>query len=185
MPNDTFQSPYVPNTDQDRRRMLDAIGVDSVDDLFRDVPDGYLNYDLDIPSAKDELELGRYAAGLASMNMAPGDYACFLGAGSYRHHIPAVVRQITGRSEYMTAYTPYQPEVSQGTLANRVRVSVHDLPDHRHGRGEPGNVRRLYVPGRGGVDGRANHAQGTCLDSGHRIAALSRGVGHLRTGAWY
>ena len=116
MPNDTFQSPYVPNTDQDRRRMLDAIGIDSVDDLFRDVPEGYLNYDLDIPSAKDELELGRYAAGLASMNKVPGDYACFLGAGSYRHHIPAVVRQITGRSEYMTAYTPYQPEVSQGTL---------------------------------------------------------------------
>ena len=116
MAGDAFQSPYVPNTDLDRRRMLDAIGVDSVDDLFRDVPEGFLNYDLDIPSAKDELALGRYAARLASMNMAPGDYACFLGAGSYRHHIPAVVRQIAGRSEYMTAYTPYQPEVSQGTL---------------------------------------------------------------------
>ncbi len=116
MTGDSFQSPYVPNTDLDRRLMLDAIGVDSVDDLFSDVPEGYLNYDLDIPSAMDELELGRYAAQLASMNATPGDYACFLGAGSYRHHIPAVVRQITGRSEYVTAYTPYQPEVSQGTL---------------------------------------------------------------------
>lgn len=112
----TFQSPYVPNTDPDRRGMLDAIGVDSVAELFDDIPENYLNSDLDIPSARDELELGRYARELAAMNRTPGDYACFLGAGSYRHHIPAVVRQITSRSEYMTAYTPYQPEVSQGTL---------------------------------------------------------------------
>lgn len=111
-----FRSPYVPNTDPDRRSMLDAIGVDSVAELFDDIPENYLNSDLDIPSARDELELGRYARELAAMNRVPGDYACFLGAGSYRHHIPAVVRQITGRSEYMTAYTPYQPEVSQGTL---------------------------------------------------------------------
>ena len=96
--------------------MLDAIGVDSVEELFEDIPDGYLNYDLDIPSALNELDLTRYAQQLASMNRTPGDYACFLGAGSYRHHIPAVVRQIASRSEYMTAYTPYQPEVSQGTL---------------------------------------------------------------------
>ena len=116
MVRDSFQSPYVPNTDPDRRAMLDAIGVDSVTELFDDVPDGYLNYDLDIPPAKDELDLVRYAQSLADMNRVPGDYACFLGAGSYRHHIPAVVRQITSRSEYMTAYTPYQPEVSQGTL---------------------------------------------------------------------
>ena len=116
MNSSSFQSPYVPNTDHDRRVMLDAIGVDSVDELFRDVPAGFLNRDLDLPSAVDELELGRYARKLASMNRTPGDYACFLGAGSYRHHIPAVVRQISGRSEYMTAYTPYQPEVSQGTL---------------------------------------------------------------------
>ena len=111
-----FQSPYVPNTDPDRRSMLDAIGIDSVAGLFDDIPENYLNSDLDIPSARDELELGRYARELAAMNRVPGDYACFLGAGSYRHHIPAVVRQITSRSEYMTAYTPYQPEVSQGTL---------------------------------------------------------------------
>ena len=111
-----FQSPYVPNTDPDRRSMLDAIGVDSAAELFDDIPSDYLNSDLDIPSARDELELGRYARELAAMNRVPGDYACFLGAGSYRHHIPAVVRQITSRSEYMTSYTPYQPEVSQGTL---------------------------------------------------------------------
>ncbi len=111
-----FRSPYVPNTDPDRRSMLDAIGVDSVAELFDDIPENYLNSDLDIPPARDELELGRYARELAAMNSVPGDYACFLGAGSYRRHIPAVVRQITSRSEYMTAYTPYQPEVSQGTL---------------------------------------------------------------------
>ncbi len=116
MAPDAFQSPYVPNTEQDRRAMLDAIGVDSVDELFADIPAGFLNYDLDIPSAKDELQLGRYAREMASRNAVPGDFACFLGAGSYRRHIPAVVRQITGRSEFMTAYTPYQPEVSQGTL---------------------------------------------------------------------
>ena len=113
---DSFQSPYVPNTDTDRRAMLDAIGVDSVAELFADVPEGFLNYDLDLPPARSELDLGRYAQELAALNRVPGDYACFLGAGSYRHHIPAVVRQITSRSEYMTAYTPYQPEVSQGTL---------------------------------------------------------------------
>ena len=116
MVNDTFQSPYIPNTDDDRRQMLDAIGVDSVEDLFRDIPDRRGNPSLDLPTATSELDLMEYARQLASMNRVPGDYACFLGAGSYRHHIPAVVRQITGRSEYMTAYTPYQPEVSQGTL---------------------------------------------------------------------
>ena len=116
MTSDGFQSPYVPNTDPDRRAMLDAIGVDSVGELFTDIPEGYLIDALDLPPARDELELGRYAWELASLNRTPGDYACFLGAGSYRHHIPAVVRQITSRSEYMTAYTPYQPEVSQGTL---------------------------------------------------------------------
>ena len=96
--------------------MLDAIGVDSVDELFADIPEQYRNPTLDLPQPMSEFDLKRYFAELASMNKTPGDYACFLGAGSYRHHIPAIVRQLTSRSEFMTAYTPYQPEISQGTL---------------------------------------------------------------------
>ena len=111
-----FTSPYTPNTEAERRQMLDAIGVDSVEELFRDIPERYRDPVLNLPPPRSELELQRYVAQLAAMNMVPGDYACFLGAGSYRHYIPAVVRQITSRSEYVTSYTPYQPEVSQGTL---------------------------------------------------------------------
>ena len=96
--------------------MLRAIGVSSVEELFHDIPAEHRNPVLDLPAPKSEMELLRYAAGLAAMNKAPGEYACFLGAGAYRHHIPAIVRQIATRSEFMTAYTPYQPEVSQGTL---------------------------------------------------------------------
>ena len=116
MDNRGFISPYTPNTDADRRRMLDAIGVDSASELFTDIPADLLDPKLDIPSPLSELELRRVIEGMARSNAVPGDYACFLGGGSYRHHIPAVVRQIASRSEFMTAYTPYQPEVSQGTL---------------------------------------------------------------------
>ena len=116
MQNIEFVSPYVPNTDSDRRQMLDAIGVDSVEELFQDIPAQHRNPVLNLPPPRSEFELIRYVEGLAAMNKVPGDYACFLGAGSYRHHIPAIVRQITSRSEFVTSYTPYQPEVSQGTL---------------------------------------------------------------------
>lgn len=116
MQNVEFVSPYVPNTDSDRRQMLDAIGVDSVEELFQDIPAEHRNPALNLPPPRSEFELMRYVADLAAMNKVPGDYACFLGAGSYRHHIPAIVRQITSRSEFVTSYTPYQPEVSQGTL---------------------------------------------------------------------
>ena len=116
MKSSAFTSPYVPNTEADRRTMLEAIDVSSVDELFQDIPSEFRDPDLGLPAPLSEFELQSYAAELAAMNPVPGDFACFLGAGSYRHHIPAVVRQITGRSEFMTAYTPYQPEVSQGTL---------------------------------------------------------------------
>ncbi|MDP6422089.1 MAG: aminomethyl-transferring glycine dehydrogenase subunit GcvPA [SAR202 cluster bacterium] len=116
MPEDAHRSPYIPNTDSDRRAMLDAIGAASVEELFEDLPDNLGELELDLPPARSELELMQHAQELASMNRVPGDYACFLGAGSYRHHVPAIVRQITSRSEFVTAYTPYQPEVSQGTL---------------------------------------------------------------------
>ena len=111
-----FVSPYAPSTESDRRRMLDAIGVDSVEELFQDIPAQHRNPTLDLPPPRSEFELMRYIAELSAMNKVPGDYACFLGAGSYRHHVPAIVRQITSRSEFVTSYTPYQPEVSQGTL---------------------------------------------------------------------
>ena len=111
-----FTSPYTPNTDADRKAMLAAIGVDSVDELFEDIPKRFRNPTLNVPPPISELELGREIAALAMRNAVPGDYACFLGAGSYRHFIPAIVRQIASRAEFMTCYTPYQPEVAQGTL---------------------------------------------------------------------
>ncbi|MBM3948469.1 MAG: aminomethyl-transferring glycine dehydrogenase subunit GcvPA [SAR202 cluster bacterium] len=111
-----FTSPYTPNTDAERSEMLNAIGAGSVDELFKDIPQQHRNPKLNLPPPLSELELRRDIEALARMNAVPGDYACFLGGGAYRHHVPAVVRQLVSRSEFMTSYTPYQPEVSQGTL---------------------------------------------------------------------
>ena len=111
-----FTSPYTPNTDADRRAMLDSIGVDSVVELFEDIPAHLRNPTLDLPPPLSEFELKRDIEAMAAENATPGDYACFLGGCSYRHFVPAIVRQLAGRSEFMTAYTPYQPEVAQGTL---------------------------------------------------------------------
>ena len=116
MNTEEFISPYTPNTELDRADMLKSIGVSSVEQLFNDIPSKFRNPTLNLPSPQSELELKRYVEKLVSTNKVPGLYSCILGAGAYRHHIPAIVRQITSRSEYMTAYTPYQPEVSQGTL---------------------------------------------------------------------
>ena len=116
MENGRFTSPYTPNTDDDRQRMLDAIGVSSFDDLVADIPAEHRNPPIDLPPPTSELELRHEIGAMAEQNAVPGDYACFLGAGSYRHFIPAIVRSVATRSEFMTAYTPYQPEVSQGTL---------------------------------------------------------------------
>ena len=116
MDGNSFTSPYTPNTDEDRRRMLDAIGVDSVDELFLDIPPENRSPGLDLPPPASELELRREIEAMAEMNLTPGKYSSFLGGGSYRHFVPAIVRQIAGRSEFMTSYTPYQPEVAQGTL---------------------------------------------------------------------
>ena len=116
MDGNGFTSPYTPNTDEDRRRMLDAIGVDSVDELFLDIPPEYRSPGLDLPPPASELELRREIEAMAETNLTPGKYSCFLGGGAYRHFVPAIVRQVAGRSEFMTSYTPYQPEVAQGTL---------------------------------------------------------------------
>ncbi len=108
---------YLPHTDADRRHMLRAIGVADVDALFRDVPDSArLDKPLDLPRHQGEMEVERAFARMAMKNLSAGCAPFFIGAGVYRHHIPAAVDQLLTRGEFLTSYTPYQPEVSQGTL---------------------------------------------------------------------
>ena len=108
---------YLPHTEADRQNMLEAIEVGSVDELFRDVPkDALQNIDGVLPRHMSELEVEKYFADISERNISAGSLPFFLGAGAYRHHIPASVDHLIQRSEYLTAYTPYQPEISQGTL---------------------------------------------------------------------
>jgi glycine cleavage system P protein (glycine dehydrogenase) subunit 1 len=108
---------YLPLTDVDRKQMLGVIGAKSVDDLFVDVPKAALLKDLvDLPKAQGEIEVHRHLQRLAERNTPAGRTAFFLGAGAYRHHVPASVDHLIQRSEFLTAYTPYQPEIAQGTL---------------------------------------------------------------------
>jgi len=108
---------YLPHTPQDRADMLARIGVDSIDELFADIPaDKRLSEPLDLPKHRSELEVARLLRTLAGMNRAAGDGPFFVGAGAYRHHVPAAVDHIIQRSEFLTSYTPYQPEIAQGTL---------------------------------------------------------------------
>jgi glycine dehydrogenase subunit 1 len=108
---------YLPLDDGDRRAMLASIGVASVESLFSDVPAAARrDAPLDLPSGQGEIEVERAFRALAARNLGAGEVPCFLGAGAYRHHIPATVDYIIQRGEFLTAYTPYQPEVAQGTL---------------------------------------------------------------------
>jgi glycine dehydrogenase subunit 1 len=108
---------YLPLTDQDRTSMLDVIGVKSIDDLFRDVPtSARLGSSVDLPAHQGELAVERQMAALAAKNLSAGSAPFFIGAGAYRHHVPASVDHLIQRSEFLTSYTPYQPEIAQGTL---------------------------------------------------------------------
>jgi glycine cleavage system P protein (glycine dehydrogenase) subunit 1 len=107
---------YIPNTDVDRHEMLATVGVDSVADLFRDVPDAHRFPELDLPPPLSEMEVLRELQILSAENDDLEHLTCFLGAGAYRHFVPSVVDFLLHRSELFTPYTPYQPEVSQGTL---------------------------------------------------------------------
>jgi glycine dehydrogenase subunit 1 len=109
--------PYLLNTPDDRQAMLTAVGVSSVEDLFAPIPaDLRLTRPLAVPPALSELELTRHIQTLAAKNRSAADAVCFLGGGAYDHFIPSVVDAVAGRSEFYTAYTPYQAEASQGTL---------------------------------------------------------------------
>jgi glycine dehydrogenase subunit 1 len=109
--------PYIPNTLEDERVMLKSIGVESIQDLFSDIPsDLKLNRELDINPSMSELEVQRHVKSISSKNKSTEELVCFLGAGVYDHYIPSVIKHIVSRSEFYTSYTPYQPEISQGTL---------------------------------------------------------------------
>ncbi len=108
---------YVLNTSDEQKAMLAAIGVSSVEDLFAKIPPELrLKRPLHIPAAMPEMELQAHVSALMGKNEAAGDAVCFLGGGAYDHFIPSVVDAVAGRSEFYTAYTPYQAEASQGTL---------------------------------------------------------------------
>lgn len=108
---------YLPLTESDRAEMLAAIGVDGMDTLFSDIPESAkLAGLLDLPMHSGEIEVERALEALAAKNLTDGDAPSFLGAGAYHHHVPAAVDALIQRGEFLTAYTPYQPEISQGTL---------------------------------------------------------------------
>jgi glycine dehydrogenase subunit 1 len=108
---------YLPLTDTDRTEMLNVIGASSIDDLFIDVPPvARRSGSLDLPQHQPELLVERQLTAMAGKNLSAGQAPFFLGCGAYRHHVPASVDHLIQRSEFLTSYTPYQPEIAQGTL---------------------------------------------------------------------
>ena len=107
---------YTPNTEAQRQEMLRVIGVDKVQDLYREVPQSVLNPKIELPAPLSEPEVMAELRRMSELNADAAHYALFLGAGAYNHYSPSAVYRIISRSEFLTAYTPYQPELSQGTL---------------------------------------------------------------------
>lgn len=109
--------PFIPNTDSDRREMLERIGVSSFEGLIENIPQNVrLKGELNLPPQLSEYEVYKLLASYSSKNKSADDYVCFLGGGAYDHYVPSMVTSIIDRPEFRTAYTPYQAEVSQGTL---------------------------------------------------------------------
>ncbi len=104
---------YLPHTEADIKEMLEVIGVDNIDDLFAEIPKELMGRDLDLPKSHSELEIYKRFNELAAKNK---ELIPFVGAGAYDHYTPSVIRHLIERQEFLTAYTPYQPEISQGTL---------------------------------------------------------------------
>src|ERR671934_2674016 len=110
-------SRYTGVTDDDLRAMLGAIGVDSLEELFADIPESVrLGREIDLPRGRSEQEVYEHLAGLAARNRSTEEEITFLGAGMYDHYVPALIDTLLSRSEFLTPYTPYQPEISQGGL---------------------------------------------------------------------
>ncbi len=108
---------YIPNTEDVKQEMLKAIGISSIEELFSDIPkDLRVEGDLGLEKALSEIEVRRDICKMVSKNETVNDLTCFLGAGTYDHYIPSIIKHIISRGEFLTSYTPYQPEISQGTL---------------------------------------------------------------------
>ena len=117
---------YIPNASEDVKEMLSVIGIDSIDRLFDSIPDDVkLDRLLDIPGSWSEIETRRWFRGLAAKNKSGADHVSFLGGGAYSHYQPACIDQLLLRAEFLTSYTPYQPEVSQGTLQAIFEYQTH------------------------------------------------------------
>ena len=138
-----LMSRYTSATDADRQEMLERIGVASIDELFADLPEGVrLDRALDLPAGKPEQEVYARLRDLAARNVSTEDELSFLGAGMYDHYVPALIDSILQRSEFLTPYTPYQPEISQGGAAGDVRVPDGDLRADR-----PAGLQRVGLRG--------------------------------------
>ena len=147
-----FQSHYIPNTEQEQVEMLATLGLTSIDELFHDIPDEFRNPPLNLPAPLSELEIQKELGELAARNRALGSGPSFLGAGSYHHFIPAIVKALMTRGEFLTAYTPYQPEVSQGTL--QVIYEFQTLISNLYG---------MQVANAGMYDGATSLAEGVLM----------------------
>jgi glycine dehydrogenase subunit 1 len=115
---------FLPTSDAERREMLAAIGASSIEDLFASVPSA-VRAEADLPAPLSEIEIRRFLGGLAARNASARETAFFLGGGVYHHYVSAIADQMLYRAEWLTAYTPYQPEVSQGTLQSIFEFQTH------------------------------------------------------------
>ena len=170
--------PFIPHTPDQVAAMLAVIGVEDIDDLFDEIPADLRAGELKgIPAALPEMEVGRLMAARAR---ADGQPLCFIGAGAYDHHIPAVVWQLVARGELYSAYTPYQAEASQGTLQILYEFQSHDDGPDRPGRLQRLPVRRGLGPGGGHPHGGARQSarQGPTGPGSARPA--SRAIGPWR-----
>ena len=156
-----FQSHYIPNTEQEQAQMLASLAVESIDHLFADIPEKFRDPPLNLPPPLSELDLQRELGQLASRNRALGSGPSFLGAGAYYHFVPAIIKSLVTRGEFLTAYTPYQPEASQGTL--QVIYEFQTLISNLYG---------MEVANAGMYDGATSLAEGVLMAC--RITGRSR-----------
>jgi hypothetical protein len=165
------EMPYLPNTEQDRAAMLAKVGAGSVAELFDAVPASHRFPELKLPKAASEMEILNELYGLALKNSSTGCFATFLGAGAYNHFVPSVIPYLATRGEFLTAYTPYQPEVSQGTLQAMFEYQSMVCQPDRHGSRQRQPLRR------GHFDGGSRHHGRQRLRNGKRTQSHRRALG--------